>query len=69
MGAIQALGEEGMPQLIIIGVVLVGGWLAWKALKREMARVDNELEAVRKRPTETLVEDPKTGKYRLKDKG
>jgi 3-mercaptopyruvate sulfurtransferase SseA len=58
-----------MPQLIIIGVVLVGGWFAWKALKREMARVDNELESVRKRPTETLVEDPKTGKYRLKDKG
>ena len=58
-----------MPQLIIIGVVLVGGWVAWKALKREMARVDNELEAVRKRPAETLVQDPETGKYRLKDKG
>jgi len=58
-----------MPQLIIIGVVLVGGWIAWKALKREMARVDNELEAVRKPPTETLVHDPKTGKYRVKDKG
>jgi hypothetical protein len=58
-----------MPQLIIIGAVLVGGWMAWKALKREMARVDNELEAVRKRPSETLVHDPKTGKYRLKDKG
>ena len=58
-----------MPQLIIIGVVLVGGWMAWKTLKREMARVDNELEAVRKRPAETLVQDPETGKYRLKDKG
>ena len=57
-----------MPQIIIIGVVLVGGWVAWRALKREMARVDNEIEAVRKRPTETLVHDPKTGKYRLKDK-
>jgi hypothetical protein len=34
-----------------------------------MARVDREVEAVRKRPSETLVEDPKTGKYRLKDKG
>ena len=58
-----------MPQLIIIGVALVGGWYAWKTLKREMARVDREVEAVRKRPSETLVEDPKTGKYRLKDKG
>ena len=58
-----------MPQLIIIGVVLVGGWYAWKTLKREMARVDREVEAVRKRPSETLQQDPKTGKYRLRDKG
>lgn len=58
-----------MPQLIIIGVALAGGWYAWKVFKREMARVDREVEAVRKRPSETLVEDPKTGKYRLKDKG
>jgi hypothetical protein len=58
-----------MPQLIIIGVALVGGWYAWKTLKREMARVDREVEAVRKRPTETLQQDPKTGKYRLRDKG
>ena len=58
-----------MPQLIIIGVALVGGWYAWKTLKREMARVDREVEAVRKRPSETLQLDPKTGKYRLKDKG
>lgn len=58
-----------MPQLIIIGVVLVGGWYAWKTLKREMARVDREVEAIRKRPSETLTQDPKTGKYRLKDKG
>jgi hypothetical protein len=58
-----------MPQLIIIGVVLAGGWYAWKVLKREMARVDREVEAVRKRPSETLQLDPKTGKYRVKDKG
>jgi 3-mercaptopyruvate sulfurtransferase SseA len=58
-----------MPQLIIIGVVLVGGWYAWKTLKREMSRVDREVEAVRKRPSDTLEQDPKTGKYRLKDKG
>ncbi len=57
-----------MPQLIIIGAVLVGGWLAWKALKREMARVDRELEAVRKRPTKTLEQDPNTGRYKVKDK-
>ena len=41
---------------------------AWKALKREMARVDREVEAVRKRPGETLERDPETGRYRLKGK-
>jgi hypothetical protein len=57
-----------MPQLIIIGAVLAGGWLAWKAVKREMARIDRELQTVRKRPTETLTQDPKTGKYKVGDK-
>jgi hypothetical protein len=57
-----------MPQLLIIGVVLIGGWYAWKVLKREMARVDRELEAVRKKPAETLEHDPQTGRYKLKDK-
>lgn len=52
-----------MPQFLIIGAALVGGWAAWKVLKREMARVDREVEAVRKRPTETLQQDPETGRY------
>ena len=56
-----------MPQLLIIGIALVGGWTAWKVLKREMARVDREVEAVRKQPTETLEQDPATGRYRPKD--
>lgn len=58
-----------MPQIIIVGAVLVGGWMAWKALKREMGRVDRELEAVRNRPTETLTRDPRTGRYKVKEKG
>ncbi len=58
-----------MPQLMIIGGLLVGGWLAWKAVKREMARVGRELNRARGRPTETLTQDPKTGKYRPKDNG
>ena len=58
-----------MPQLILIGAVLVGGWLAWKAVKREMARVGRELDRTRDRPTATLTQDPKTGKYKVKDKG
>ena len=55
-----------MPQLLIIGAVFVGGWIAWRTLKREMARVGREVEAVRQRPTDTLEQDPKTGKYRVK---
>jgi hypothetical protein len=58
-----------MPQFLIAGAVIVGGWYAWKVLKREMARVDREVEAVRKRPSETLEQDPKTGRYRVKDDG
>ena len=58
-----------MPQLVVIGAVLVGGWYAWKVLKREMARVDREVEAVRKPPRDTLTQDPETGRYRVKDKG
>ena len=58
-----------MPQLILIGAVMVGGWLAWKAVKREMARVGRELDRARDRPTATLTQDPKTGKYKVKDKG
>ncbi len=56
-----------MPQLLIVGAALVGGWYAWKALKREMARIDREVEAVRKKPAETLERDPATGRYKLKD--
>jgi hypothetical protein len=56
-----------MAQLLIAGLVVAGGWYAWKALKREMARVDREVEAVRKKPAETLERDPKTGRYRLKE--
>jgi hypothetical protein len=58
-----------MPQLLIIGAVLIIGWYAWKVLKREMARVDREVEAARKRPQETLTQDPETGRYKVKDKG
>ncbi len=55
-----------MPQLIIVGALVIGGWYAWKVLKREMARVGNELDKERGRPAETLTQDPKTGKYKVK---
>ena len=57
-----------MTQLLLIGAAVVGGWYAWKVLKREMARVDRNIEAVRNKPTETLEHDPETGRYKLKDK-
>jgi hypothetical protein len=63
------IGIKSMPQLLIIGAVIIAGWYAWRVLKREMARVDREVEAVRKRPTETLTRDPESGRYRVKDKG
>jgi hypothetical protein len=57
-----------MPQLILLCLVVYGGWYVWKALKKEMSRVSREVEAVRKAPTETLERDPQTGRYKLKDK-
>jgi hypothetical protein len=57
-----------MPQLLIIAAVIVGGYFLWKVLKREMARVDREVESVRKRPKETLQRDEETGRYRVKGK-
>jgi hypothetical protein len=57
-----------MPQLIILAALAVGAWIAWKAIKREMARVGREVEKARGRPTETLTQDPKTGRYKVKGK-
>jgi hypothetical protein len=61
-----------MPQLIFLGLIAVGGYFAWKAVKREMARVDKKVRKAKMdkagKPTETLEYDEKTGKYRPKDK-
>jgi hypothetical protein len=57
-----------MPQLIVVAIILVAGWYAWKLLKREMTRVGAEVEAARK-PSETLERDPDTGRYRPKKDG
>lgn len=57
-----------MPQLLIMGAALAGGWYCWKVLKSELARLDREEEAVRKKPEATLEHDPKTGRYRPKEK-
>jgi hypothetical protein len=57
-----------MKTLLILAVVLVGGWYALKIFKRESARVQQKLDAARRRPSETLERDAKTGRYTLKDK-
>jgi hypothetical protein len=57
-----------MPQLIIVAALAVGGWIAWRAVKREMARVGREVDKMRGRPTDTLEQDPKTGRYKVKGK-
>jgi hypothetical protein len=57
-----------MPQLIIVAALIAGGWIAWKAVKREMARVGREIDKARGRPTETLEQDPATGRYKVKGK-
>ena len=60
-----------MPQLIFLGLIAVGGYFAWKAVKREMARVDKKVRNAKMgkagKPTETLEYDEKTGTYRPKD--
>lgn len=59
-----------MPQLILIGLVAVGGYFIWKAVKREMTRVGRELDETRKeqasKTATTLEQDPETGRYRPK---
>ena len=61
-----------MPQLIFLGLIAVGGYFAWKAIKREMARVDQKVRKAKMeregKPTETLEYDETTGTYRPKDK-
>ncbi len=57
-----------MPQLLIVAAIVVGGWYAWKVVKREMGRVGREIDKTRGRPTDTLEQDPKTGRYKVKGK-
>ncbi len=60
-----------MPQLIFLGLLAVGGYFAWKAIKREMARVDQKIRKAKMeregKPTETLEYDENTGTYRPRD--
>ena len=60
-----------MPQLIFLALLIAGGYFVFKAVKREMARVDREVKDARKdttaKPAATLEKDPETGRYRPKE--
>ncbi len=57
-----------MPQLIAIG--LIGGvvWYGYKALKREMSRINEETrKAEKKEKSQTVLKQDKDGVYRPMD--
>ena len=57
-----------MPQLIAIG--LIGGvvWYGYKALKREMERINKETRAAEKKTkSQTVLKQDKDGVYRPVD--
>ena len=57
-----------MPQLIAIG--LIGGvvWYGYKALKREISRINEETRAAEKKTkTKTVLKQDKDGVYRPMD--
>ncbi|MHA1190139.1 MAG: hypothetical protein ACTSSQ_06745 [Alphaproteobacteria bacterium] len=62
-----------MPQLLILAAVAVGGYYAFKFVKREIGRVGSELEKTRRaggpKPRQTLEQDPESGRYKPRDKG
>ena len=57
-----------MPQLIALALVGGLGWYAWRALKREMSRVGNELkrDEVKREAQPTVLERGEDGVYRPK---
>lgn len=59
-----------MPSIIFFIIVLLAGWYGYRAFKREAARVSQEVRQAEKeaqnRANGTLVQDPKTGEYRLR---
>ena len=60
--------------LLAISLIALVGWLAWRGARREISRVNDELNNS-KRPADetrqgtTLKQDPKTGVYRAEEDG
>lgn len=54
-----------MPPLLFIGAIAAGGYLAWKALRQEMKRLDEQdARAKVVDRGRSLKKDPETGKYK-----
>ena len=54
-----------MPQLIAIGLIGGVAWYAYKALKREMERINKETrDAEKKQKSQTVLKQDKDGVYR-----
>ena len=59
-----------MPQIVLVALIGAGLWIGWKALKKEMNRVDarlRETKTAEKAPVK-LEKDPETGVYRPRDR-
>jgi membrane protein implicated in regulation of membrane protease activity len=61
--------EESMPQVIFFAVVGVAAYFGYKAFLREAERVTAKIRREEKQArmgtNGTLVQDPKTGEYRV----
>ena len=53
-----------MVPLIAVGALGALAWTSYRALRREMAKLDQEEESRRPRDEGRLERDPETGKYR-----
>lgn len=57
-----------MPQLIAIGLIGGVAWYAYRALKREMSRIDRETREAEKKPkAQKILKQDKDGVYRPMD--
>ncbi|MCP4316661.1 MAG: hypothetical protein GY789_11785 [Hyphomicrobiales bacterium] len=61
-----------MVQLLLLAAVLLVAWMGYKRFLKEAERVSKSVRRAEKESetgaSGTLVEDPKTGEYRVEDK-
>ncbi|MEM6464165.1 MAG: hypothetical protein AAF724_19845 [Pseudomonadota bacterium] len=61
-----------MVQIALLAAVLLVGWMGYKRFLKEAERVSKSVRRAEKEAetgaSGTLIEDPKTGEYKLEDK-